>query len=1351
MKRSLRYLVLPAALLGTIPAHAEDRPNYDAYYDRAAAAAVSPKTPLPAAAIDGAASSFDARRAVPRFLRASRKQPLPAFTASASKEAAARFYLKEYAHRYGLPPAALDNAEVASVHDVGRGGIIVTFRQQIDGVEVFRGDVKVLMARNLELVALSGSPRGSAAAETKRRGKAFKVGEAEALANAFKDLYRVSLKPSSFLDLKRTVAAYSYFDLGPTPEVKAAAVHLVEPTRIKKVFFPMPEQLVPAYFLELLASKPGQATPDAFAYVIAAADGRVLYRQNLTEHDAFKYRVFVDSDGRPLDGPQEDYTPHPTGTPDGSTPDFISPILILTEGFNHNALGLPDPWLPADAGQTLGNNVDAYTDDDTPDGYSNGDIRATVTAPQVFDRTYDTSVEPQANQNQSMAAVVQLFYTNNWLHDWWYDSGFNEAAGNAQQDNFGRGGLGGDVLNAQGQDGALVGNRDNANMSTFADGNSPRMQMFLSTNFNDVKRSLVVASTGATIPSNGADFGPRTFDLTGELALVADGAGPSSTDACEPLVNAAGVAGKIALIDRGSCGFVIKVQHAVDAGAVGVLVVNNVANVPPPKVFSVAPFDPILIPILSTTKEDGAALKATLQTGPESVHFVRVPSPEPDGTIDNSVIAHEWGHYLHHRLVNCGLQLCGGMSEGWGDFTALQLHVRPGDNLAGTYGLMAYSTLTGPDDPYYSGVRRYPYSTDMTKNGLTFKHITDGVELPEGLDPGNNSEVHNTGEIWASMLFEGFVALLKVSEEANPRYTFEEARRAMSDYVVAGMKLTPVEPTITEQRDAILAAAYAAEPKDADLLALAFAKRGAGSCAVSPPNDSVDNTGVVESFEVKANFKVISLAIDDSIKSCDKDGILDADEIGKATVKVVNTSGVTLSNTAVTLSTSTPGVVFPNGPTFTVPTIEPFGDVTVTVDIGLDSTVTTAGFLDLTADVTNAAGCTPTSTLPILPRINYDNLASSAKIDTVESDIAAWAIVGTDADQIWSRTEPKPQNHVWHGVDFGSLSDTQLTSPALDVSANEPFVISFKHRHQFETDPTTYWDGGVIEISEDNGVTWEDISAYADPGYGGVIGNEAQNPILNRNAFVDHNPSWPEQDLVSLDLGKQLAGKSVKVRFRIGSDLGVGDFGWELDDLAFSGITNTPFPTVIDDASKCLVPHAPVADAGADQTVTGGDAVTLDGSKSSDPDNDKLTFTWTQTAGFIVPLADAATAKPSFTTPEVFKDTLFSYKLTVSDGTATAEDSVDILVKPVSGTPSSSSSSGGSSGEGGSSGVGGSSGEGGSGGSASTSSGGGEPSGGGCGCSTPGADMTGGSIGASLLGLALLVFRRRRERAPRVR
>ena len=64
-----------------------------------------------------------------------------------------------------------------------------------------------------------------------------------------------------------------------------------------------------------------------------------------------------------------------------------------------------------------------------------------------------------------------MFFHVNWLHDRWYEAGFDEASGNAQKDNFGRGGIGGDPILAEGND---FSGTDNANMSTPADGASPR-------------------------------------------------------------------------------------------------------------------------------------------------------------------------------------------------------------------------------------------------------------------------------------------------------------------------------------------------------------------------------------------------------------------------------------------------------------------------------------------------------------------------------------------------------------------------------------------------------------------------------------------------------------------------------------------------------------------------------------------------------------------------------------------------------------------------------------------------------------------------------------------------------------
>jgi len=74
------------------------------------------------------------------------------------------------------------------------------------------------------------------------------------------------------------------------------------------------------------------------------------------------------------------------------------------------------------------------------------------------------------------AAITNLFYWNNIMHDVWYQYGFNEASGNFQENNYGNGGLGSDSVNADAQDGSGL---NNANFSTPGDGSNPRMQMFL--------------------------------------------------------------------------------------------------------------------------------------------------------------------------------------------------------------------------------------------------------------------------------------------------------------------------------------------------------------------------------------------------------------------------------------------------------------------------------------------------------------------------------------------------------------------------------------------------------------------------------------------------------------------------------------------------------------------------------------------------------------------------------------------------------------------------------------------------------------------------------------------------------
>jgi hypothetical protein len=90
------------------------------------------------------------------------------------------------------------------------------------------------------------------------------------------------------------------------------------------------------------------------------------------------------------------------------------------------------------------------------------------------------------------------------------------------------------------------------------------------------------------------------------------------------------------------------------------------------------------------------------------------------------------------------------------------------------------------------------------------------------------------------------------------------------------------------------------------------------------------------------------------------------------------------------------------------------------------------------------------------------------------------------------------------------------------------------------------------------------------------------------------------------------------------------------------------------------VNQAPVADAGADQTVNSSSVVLLDGSGSFDPDGDELSFDWEQLTGPTVVLVGADTATPSFTAP--IGPAVLSFRLTVDDGELSDTDEVTVTV-----------------------------------------------------------------------------------------
>jgi len=231
------------------------------------------------------------------------------------------------------------------------------------------------------------------------------------------------------------------------------------------------------------------------------------------------------------------------------------------------------------------------------------------------------------------------------------------------------------------------------------------------------------------------------------------------------------------------------------------------------------------------------------------------PTPDRDGSLDAEVMCHEYTHGLSNRLLGGGVGISelqpAGMGEGWSDFYALSLLSEISDDPHANYATGGYATYRfyGLQENYYFGIRRYPYSTDMSKNPLTLKDIDPtqasthaGIPISSVIGGSPADEVHAMGEVWCVTLWEARAALVDKSGA-------DIGNRTMLRLVTDGLKLAPANATFLEARDAILKADEILTGGDnLNELWIAFAKRGFGFSASVPTADTT--VGVVEAYDV---------------------------------------------------------------------------------------------------------------------------------------------------------------------------------------------------------------------------------------------------------------------------------------------------------------------------------------------------------------------------------------------------------------------------------------------------------------------------------------------------------------------
>ncbi len=164
---------------------------------------------------------------------------------------------------------------------------------------------------------------------------------------------------------------------------------------------------------------------------------------------------------------------------------------------------------------------------------------------------------------------------------------------------------------------------------------------------------------------------------------------------------------------------------------------------------------------------------------------------------------------------------------------------------------------------------------------------------------------------------------------------------------------------------------------------------------------------------------------------------------------------------------------------------------------------------------------------------------------------------GNSTPWVTSPTTPDTSPNNAFIPDQAGLSDKYLDTPSLSITSTSA---QLRFRNSFDTEFSngTYWDGGVLEVSSPNinGGAFTDILGaggnFVAGGYTGVISNAANNPLSNRMAWSGNSGGYIN---TVVNLGPNVAGQTIKLRFRMGTDVSVSAAGWRVDTVLVTGGT----------------------------------------------------------------------------------------------------------------------------------------------------------------------------------------------------
>lgn len=244
------------------------------------------------------------------------------------------------------------------------------------------------------------------------------------------------------------------------------------------------------------------------------------------------------------------------------------------------------------------------------------------------------------------------------------------------------------------------------------------------------------------------------------------------------------------------------------------------------------------------------------------------------------------------------------------------------------------------------------------------------------------------------------------------------------------------------------------------------------------------------------------------------------------------------------------GTISPTPTATATPTFTPTATATATPTA--TATVTSTATATATPTVTATASPSPTSTpCNIFWTEDFDELPPGPIGD------GCWAV---------STIDPDSPPHDAFAPNPPFVSDCALYFNNVTIPSDSA-VLRFRNNFETEFSNGIFWDGGVLEVATPNisGGDFLDITdshvggSFITGGYTGEIDGTSNNPLAGRMAWSGDSNGYIDS---VINLGPNLAGQTVTLRFRLGTDSTISASGWRVDTITIAdGVCPTPTPT----------------------------------------------------------------------------------------------------------------------------------------------------------------------------------------------